>query len=212
MTDTYGVDPTTLAEAEAVIATTLRRMAHDPEGGCHANEAECFHRHPVHLGGHDGERIVSVAYADVDALARELARAICRPILVGELGRLAARFHGLADAVYRKVSRGGRGDPMYGMWKHAANELDGLIRRLSQVRCGSKITHESGAVLQCMQARGHEGNHQTTHEQWGDHHPDEIVDRDGRGVFRCYACLDGRVLDAPGICRFCEAAGINAGP
>lgn len=42
-------------------------------------------------------------------------------------------------------------------------------------RCPSKLDHrQSGTVLQCQDVRGHEGNHVTTTEQWGDGHEDLI--------------------------------------
>lgn len=82
-------------------------------------------------------------------------------------------------------------------------------------RCRSKITHESGVVLQCMEPRGHAGNHLTTREQWGDHHPDEIVESTGAHVYLSTGCLHGdhdycqRVVGSwhkqPAQCKFCAA-------
>lgn len=39
---------------------------------------------------------------------------------------------------------------------------------MSRDRCPSRIAHESGVVLRCQDVPGHEGNHVTVREQWGD--------------------------------------------
>lgn len=83
-------------------------------------------------------------------------------------------------------------------------------------RCRSKIAHESGAVLQCIEPAGHAGNHLTAREQWGDHHPDEIVEQSGAHVYLSTGCLHGdhaycqSTVGAwhkqPAQCKFCAAA------
>lgn len=81
-------------------------------------------------------------------------------------------------------------------------------------RCRSKIAHTSGMVLRCMEPRGHAGNHLTTHEQWGDHHPDEIVEATGAHVYLSTGCLHGKHgycqstgegRKVPAECKFCAA-------